>query len=215
MKKTIVLLLLCLSVTSLFAIEKGNGGVRASFDVSIPGNWNIQGGHIKMFKPGCGFSVGCVYYQPLGKGLFLEPGLTLFYDTYSFDDLRITGIDGTIATKDPGVRKAGLRLPVQLGYEFRITEKWRLAVYTGPELSYVFSQNAHVKHRELLDEDFSPDLLGIKEHRRFDCAWKAGIAVPIDFIWVGIDAALGLTDLLPGNVTFRENRVSVNATYYF
>lgn len=215
MKRFVAILLSCLALTNISAIEKGNWGIKATFDLSVPSKWNVNNEHFEMFKPGAGFSVGGVYYQPISKGFFFEPGLSFYYDTYSFKDLKIAGANGQVATNDPSVRKAGLRLPLQFGYEFIFTEQWKLSVFTGPELSYTFSQNAHVKHSELLDEDFNPDLLGIKEHKRFDCAWKIGVAIPVDFIWIGVDAAFGLTDLQPGNVSFRENRVSVSATYYF
>ena len=215
MKRLSALLLACLAIVSISAAEKGSWGIKATFDLSVPGKWNINKEHIDMFKPGAGFSVGAVYYQPVAKGFFLEPGLSFFYDTYSFKDLSIIGVNGEIAAIDPSVRKAGLRLPLQFGYEFAFTEKWRLSVFTGPELSYALSRNAHIKHNGQLEDDFTPDLLGVKEHRRFDCAWKVGVAVPVDFIWIGIDAAFGLVDLQPGNVSFRENRVSVSATYYF
>lgn len=215
MKKLVTLLLFCLATLHISAIEKGNWGIRATFDVTIPGKWNIDDTHVKMFKPGCGFSIGGVYIQPIGKGFYFEPGLSFFYDTYSFDNLAIGADNLDKNTQDPSVRKAGLRLPLHFGYEFRFADNMKLAVYTGPELSYAISRKAHVKDIELYGDDFNTDLFGINEHRRFDCAWKVGIAVPVSYVWVGIDAAFGLVDLIPRNVSFRENRVSVTATYYF
>ncbi len=215
MKRIIIILISLLAIFRINALEKGNFGIRATFDLSIPGNWNVNHENMDLFKPGAGFSIGGVYYRPLGKSFYLEPGISFFYNTYSFKDLSITGADGTIKSEDPSVRKSGIRIPVHFGYEFSLTDKWKLALYTGPEVNYVFSKTAHVKHRESLGEDFDPKTLGIDEHRNFDVAWKIGITVPFNYLWVGMDAAIGLTDLQPGKVSFRENRVSVTTTYYF
>ena len=45
-------------------------------------------------------------------------------------------------------------------------------------------------------------------------AWKVGVGFPIDNMMVGVDAAIGMTDLLRTPMSFRENRVSVSFTYY-
>lgn len=49
---------------------------------------------------------------------------------------------------------------------------------------------------------------------RFDCAWKIGIGFPWENMMLGLDASIGMTDLLRTPISFRENRVSVTFTYY-
>lgn len=215
MKKLIASAGIFLTLFNVTAAEKGNWGVRAAFDLDIPGKFNAGDTHIDMYKPGYGFSIGGVYYQPIASGFYFEPGLNFFYDTYSFKDLLIMGSSYPISTEDVSVRKAGFRLPLHFGYDISFNDTWRLAIYTGAELSYTISKGAHAKHPENFGDDYDSDIFGINDHRNFDCAWKVGVAIPVSYVWVGIDAAIGLTDLMPGNISFHENRVSVTATYYF
>ena len=167
-----------------------------------------------MFNQGYGVTAGAVCNIFLGHGFYLEPGASLFYDSYSYHNLVIGDEAGITTTTDPSLYKMGLRIPVVVGYTFGIADKVSMSVYTGPEVSYAFAGKVRID--ESIDDDFRPDLLfGPDGQRRLDCAWKVGVGVPYNNIFISIDAAIGITDLLKTGMSFRENRVSVAASYYF
>lgn len=191
-------------------------GVRAGIDVNIPGKWHGNGASVDMFKNGCGFTAGAVCNVWLGRAFYLEPGLSLFYDTYSFDDLILADNAGEPAQSDPSLYKVGLRLPVMVGYSFNIAQRLLMSVYTGPELSYAFGGKVRLDENvDTNDIDTAFDLFGPGGQRRLDCAWKIGVAAPIGPISMSLDCALGLTNLNRSEMSFREYRVTVGATYYF
>lgn len=187
-------------------------GLRAAFDINIPGDWHNSAGSIKMYRQGYGLTLGGVCNLYLGRGFYLEPGVSLFYDSYSYDDIEFMADSGPLRA-DPSLHKFGLRVPVVAGYSFDVSDKFSMSVYTGPELSWAISGRIKVKNKESIGD--IPDSLFGDFHRRVDCAWKVGLGVPYNSFFIGIDAAIGMTDLLKNpNISFRENRVSVSLTYY-
>lgn len=191
-------------------------GVRASFDINIPGKWNVADKSIKMFRPGCGATVGAVCSIPWTNGFYLEPGVSLYYDTYSYDDLIISDVSGSPVETDPGVHKFGVRVPIVLGYDFTIADSFRMTVFTGPEFNCGLVGKVKTKHKDKLGPDFPDDIYsGKNAQHRFDFAWKIGVGFPVSNFQVGVDAEIGVSDLMPGDVSFRENRVNVYLTYYF
>lgn len=208
------------SLTAAMAQETDKAviwGVRAGFDVNIPGKWQGNGVSTEMFRNGYGVTAGAVCNIWLGRGFYLEPGLSLFYDSYSYDNLTILGADNEQTQQDPSLYKVGLRLPVVAGYSFNIAQRLLMSVYTGPEFSYAFGGKVRlddaVKPENFGDTSF--DLFGPAGQRRFDCAWKIGVAAPLGAVTVSIDCALGLTNLNRSEMSFHEYRVTVGATYYF
>lgn len=190
-------------------------GIKAAFDINIPGNWHANGSSVKMYKSGCGFTLGGVCNIPLRGNFYLEPGLSFFYDTYAYDDLRVMGDDLQAIQTDPSLYKVGLRLPVVVGYDFNISDRLTMTVFTGPELSYALGGEVRLKDEENLDF-FDKSLFGENAQRRFDCAWKIGFGLfPTDNFLISIDGAIGMTDLQKSAVSFRENRMSIGATYFF
>lgn len=189
-------------------------GAKATFDVNIPGKWRNALWSDTIFRPGYGFTVGGVCNIDLAKGFYLEPGISFFYDTY-VADLTIADENGSIAYEDPRVSKAGLRVPVMVGYWFNISDRFDFTVFTGPELSYALS--GKIKFKDAPAEvEWNDNLYGAEGmQRRCDMAWKVGIGVPLESFLISVDAAIGLTDLIPGPASCRDNRVSVSATYYF
>lgn len=189
-------------------------GVRAAFDVNIPGDWHNDSGAAKMYCNGYGVTLGGVYNIYLGKGFYFEPGVSFFYDSYSYDDLKITDDNGYLKSENPSQYKLGLRIPLVAGYTFNISDRFSMSVFTGPELSWALGGKIKVKNKELTG--ILPDKLFGDFQRRLDCAWKIGVGVPYNSFLISIDAAIGMTNLLKNkNVSFRENRVSVGMTYYF
>lgn len=198
--------------------EEGNTviwGVKAAFDVNIPGKWHADFGTMDWYKPGCGFTVGGVCNIDLTNGFYLEPGVSLFYDTY-VAKLSVSDDMGHPASADPRVSKFGVRVPVIVGYWIPVGDTFDLAVFTGPEVSYGFSGKVKLK-KEFELEDWDDALYGKNDgaQRRCDLAWKVGVGFPIRSFVVSVEGAIGITDLIKGPASCRDNRVSVSATYYF
>lgn len=216
-------IIFCILIGSLYTnaqiIEQGEHnpiwGVRAAFDVNLPGHVRIKTYNDKMFRAGTGGGIGAVCNIYLGHKFYLEPAVTLFYDTYSYNDLVITNDDGIVIEKDPSVYKAGFRIPVVVGYSFSISDRLSIAPFTGPELSYAFAGNIKIRNKESLDLHGNLLFGEIGSQRRFDCGWKIGIAFFSGMWSFNIDASIGMTNLMKNGTTFRENRATVNVTRYF
>lgn len=196
-------------------------GIKAAFDINIPGKWRANGEGVDMFRHGFGGTVGGVCNIYLGHDFYLEPGVSFFYDTYSYGDITLQESDYSIFTIHPTIYKMGLRVPVVAGYTFDITDRFMMSVYTGPEASYVLKggirgeyKNSNNEDNEDLGESFNPyGKHGL--HRKLDCAWKIGLAFPTDYVTLTIDAAVGITDICKNDISMRENRVSIGLAHYF
>lgn len=183
-------------------------GLRAAVDFNMPSKWHYDGGSFDMYSPGFGLTLGGVCNIYLGKGFYLEPGASLFYDSYSFKDLVISNAPEDQSYNDPGLYKLGIRIPVVAGYAFDISDKLAMCVYTGPEFSYSFAGKIKIHDNDELDELFG------NWQRRADVAWKVGIGFPYKSFTMSVDAALGITDLLKTQMRAHDNRLSVSLTYY-
>lgn len=212
MKRIILSLLAGASVLGCYAEEGESStlwGLRAAVDFNMPSKWHYDGGSFDMYSPGFGLTLGGVCNVYLGKGFYLEPGASLFYDTYSFKDLVISNYPGNQDANDPGLYKLGIRIPVVAGYAFDITDQLAMCVYTGPEFSYSFAGKLRIHDTD----DISDELFGDWQ-RRADVAWKIGIGFPYKSVTMSVDAAIGMTDLLKTQMRARDNRLSVSLTYY-
>lgn len=216
-------ILLCILMCSLWAnaqvIEKGEHnptwGVRATFDVNIPGHVRINDYNDKMFRAGTGGTIGAVCNIYLGYKFYIEPGVSLFYDTYSYNDLIIAADDIADIQRNPGVYKVGFRIPIVAGYSFSISDRLSIAPFTGPELSYAFAGDIRIHDKESLGIDGNLLFGDTGFQRRVDCGWKVGIAFFSDMWSFNIDATIGMTNLMTNGTSFRENRFAVNITRYF
>ncbi|MDE6300700.1 MAG: PorT family protein [Muribaculaceae bacterium] len=190
-------------------------GVKAAVDVNIPGKWHgAVPEAVDMYRAGAGVSAGVVYNVYLGHNFFLEPGVSFFYDTYSFKDLIIMD-DNEREHSAPGLYKAGLRIPVVAGYLINMTDRFAMTVYTGPELNYAFAGKVKVKDNRQLDGS-DLELFGeYGSQHRVDCAWRVGVGLPVGSWTINLEGSIGITDLMKGPISFRENRFSAGLTYYF
>lgn len=216
MKRFLYICALMLASVAFAASARDSGprasfGLRVGIDTNLPGKWYNSAGGIKMFRTGFGANLGGVCNVAMPKGFWLEPGVSLYYDAYRYYELWIYESPDQ-EEHDPGVWKMGLRVPVMAGYDIPFTDRLTLAVFTGPELNWSFAGGYDVRQKwaqEQLGDLFS-------EQRRVDCAWKVGVGIPFDRIFVSFDAAIGLTDLLKNpDISFRENRLTLSATYFF
>lgn len=192
-------------------------GVKAMLDINVPGKWKVNGESMKMYRKGLGGSVGAVCNLYLTDNIFIEPGASLYYDTFASTGFVISDEEPS-EKAEPSAYKIGLRIPVVIGYTFDITDNFSLNIYTGPELSYSFGGGYRIKQsqKDLIDglSLFGND--GNKgELRRFDLGWKGGIGFPFDNWMISFEAAVGLTDVINGPISMKDNRINIGLTRYF
>lgn len=187
-------------------------GVRVSADLNIPGDWFSQNGSANMFNAGPGFTAGAVCHINTGHNFFIEPGVSFFYDRYSYKDDVLADVDGHIFD-GPSLYKLGVRVPVIGGLCFNITPRFAIELYTGPELSYAFGGDVNLKGQTFEESLalFGPD----GNQRRLDCAWKVGAGIPAGDWNFTIDVAYGFVNLLKTGLSFHENRCNISVTRYF
>lgn len=190
-------------------------GVKASADVEIPSKWHGKIGNVTMFSPGAGFTIGAVSNIYLGKNFYFEPGVSVFYSQYRYKDLILMGDGGNEAETDPKLYKWGIQIPLTVGYTFDFSDRFAMNVFTGPQLRYAFAGKIAVKNKKLTEGIDGFDLWGVNGQRRFDCSWKIGVGFPVSNFNISLEADLGITDLLKGDMSFRENRVGLGLSYYF
>lgn len=204
------------SVNEEYLFDSPSWGLRASLDISCPGKWKLNNTKFDMFGAGAGVNVGVTYYHPFGGGLFVQPGVGLFYDTMDADTpLADTEHIPPQETLDAWVGTWGLHIPVMAGYRVDFTPTSALFLSTGPQLEAGF--NAHLSAdmpgESNIDGELYDSLL-----RRFDCQWKieAGVAFSYNY-YVGVSAAFGLANLAkhPEHVKFHRNLVQVTVGYNF
>lgn len=214
MKKALVILSLFLASLSAYSQD---WGIRAAFDINIPSKLGgrLNGEKLDLFRVGYGGTLGAVYTHWFNDKIFLEPGASIFYDTYAYKDLLIMDEPEKIIDEEPSIYKVGLRIPLVVGYSYYLTDNLPMRVYTGPELSYAFAGGIHMKNKQLLD-DFDMSLFGKNGFmNHVDCAWKFGIGAEFDIATVCFDVAIGMTDLYKDHLTLRENRVAISVLRYF
>lgn len=213
MKKILIIIALAIFAFSAEAQGNGSWGLRAAFDINIPSKLGgrLNGEKLDMFRTGYGGAIGAVYSHWFSDAAFLEPGLSLFYDTYSYKDLIIEG--ETKRESDPSLYKLGVRIPLVIGYSYYLFDSMPMRVYTGPELSYALAGQIRIKDKSLID---NTNLFGKEGFMNpFDCAWKIGVGFDMDLATVSVEAAIGITDVYKDHLKLRDNRVSVSVTHYF
>ena len=211
--RRVKLSLILVFLATLPAMADGLWGVKASFDINKPGKWKVGGTSTTLYTSGLGFSVGGVYSHYFNDNLFLEPSLSIFYDTYGCDFIIEEGMGRDYS---PGIYKVGLRLPLVLGYTFDITDDFAVSVFTGPEFNYAFAGDYRWKDKSMQDIAGDMHLFGKDgAERRISCAWKGGIGFPFSDWRVDFEAAVGISDILPHTPSCRENRFSLSLLRYF
>lgn len=215
--KLIVTMMVILGCTYSVASaqKKVDWGLKLALDAELPGKWKGDNGSVTMYRPGIGVNIGAVANIVLPKGFYFEPGVSLFYSGYKYKDLVITDVDGSVAESDPKQTKWGIQIPLLIGYEINLSDRFGLDVYTGPQIRYAFAGSIALKNKAL-KEDISDALDLWHMQRRFDLSWKIGIGLPLKNNSVlALEADFGITDLLKADMTFRENRIGIGFTKFF
>lgn len=213
MKRVLLVLtlaVLCVTGLSAQALEQNKPavfGVRIGADLNLPSSVNFPEFKMKSFKPGGGVSLGAVVYMPMIQNFYIQPGVSVYYDTFK-SDLGVMDDNVDVQSYYDNAYKIGFRIPVLFGYKFNFTETVRMMVYTGPEFNVSFA--GHYTGKEL------PKLTLFEEQRRFDLAWNIGLGFPVNDFMISVDGSFGLTDLYKASpVSYHENRLTVGLTYFF
>lgn len=223
MKK--IFALICCSLIGVTALKaqspivnnpdnEGFFGVRVSGDIVCPGEVKSGGVSMDMFKVGGGFEAGVVYNLPIVANLYVEPGVKLFYDTYSVKKDILDIYEDYLDLKSISYRKFGMRIPVQLGYHFDFTEDINVSVFTGPELEIGFVNKCHAKGAGYSE---SVDAYGDDgSMNRVNVLWNVGAGITYDRYYFGVTGAIGMCNMIDAsNITFHESRVSLTLGYNF
>ncbi len=185
-------------------------GLRAGLDIACPGDVKSDGIGIDGYKNGAGFHAGVIYNLPVVANFYVEPGLSLYYNTYSYNNDILDALDWSSAS----IRKFGFRIPVMAGYHFDFTPDIRLHVFTGPELEIGCIAKAHVKAGGISE---SESVYGDEGNmKRFNCLWDFGVALSYQKFQIGFTGGIGMVNMIDeSDVTFHENRVSISLGYNF
>lgn len=189
-------------------------GIRVGADVVCPGDMKSDNVSIDMFSNGGGIEFGAVYNIPLVANLYIEPGVNLYYNSYSIKKEWLSLLDNDGDITGVSERRFGFRIPVMLGYRFDLTSDVNVSVFTGPELEIGLSGKEKVKGRML---SLSGDLYGDDgSFNRTNVLWGLGASVGYRHFIFGIKGGIGMANMLSdSDVTMRENRVTFSLGYNF
>lgn len=197
--------------------NKAYFGLRVGAEVTCPGDLTYSGVGIDAYKNGGGIEFGAIYNLPVVANFYIEPGLKLYYNTYSankdlFED---GGIDFDELFDSLSMRKFGMRVPVMAGYHFDFTDDVKVSVFTGPELEIGFSAKEHMKSGSMtVSESVYGEDGGLN---RVDLSWGFGAGVTYKRLYIGVSGTVGMLNMLRDGegMKFHENRASLTLGYNF
>lgn len=194
--------------------NKAYFGLRIGADITCPGNISSQGIGLDIFNTGGGVEFGGIYNIPLVANLYIEPGLKLYYDSYSMNDKFVEAM-----TDDPRIsmsfNKFGMRIPVMIGYHFDVTDNVKLSLFTGPEFEIGFTANMKATgYGKSMSESLYSDDGGM---RRGNIIWGIGAGMSIRHFYFGINGGIGMLNMISDSdgESFHENRVTISVGYNF
>lgn len=198
--------------------NKAYFGIRVSPEVTCPGkisesagNYNVK---LDAFKNGGGVEFGGIYNIPVVANFYIEPGLKLYYNTYSLKDDFVKYIEDDIIFNSLSVKKFGMRIPVMAGYHFDFTDDIKVSVFTGPELEIGFSAKEYVKGHNI---EMSGSVYGDDGgYNRVDLLWGIGAGISYQHFYFGISGGIGMLNMLSdSDAKFHENRATFSFGYNF
>ncbi len=194
--------LLSVGLSAQNSDSHGHFGIRVGGEIACPGEISQDGVGVDAFSVGGGIEFGAVYTAPITAGFYIEPGLKLYYNQYSFND--------DVVDTDASIRKFGMRIPVMAGYRFGLTDEIGLHVFTGPELEIGFSAKEH-------NCGYSASLYGEDGGmKRVDLLWGIGAGVSYKRFFYAVSGSLGMLNMLSdSDAKFHENRVTFTIGYNF
>lgn len=223
MKKSFIALsaivLSCASLSAESSIfnsgdNKAYLGVRVGADITCPGNVKVNNIGIDLYKNGGGIEFGAVYNLPVVANFYVEPGLKLYYDTYSADVEFVDEMISDISINSFNIRKFGFRIPVMAGYHFDFTDDIKAYVFTGPELEVGLSAKEHIRSGKVSE---SVSIYGEDgSMKRVNCLWNIGAGISYQHFYFGVNGAIGMVNMYKDTpAKFHENRVTFSLGYNF
>lgn len=192
-------------------------GARLGVDIT-----STPGDELSSYSNGTGFSFGAIYNIPLYKNLYFEPGLSLFYDTFSEDIAITNGSDPMPYQISRSFRNFGFRVPILAGYHFDFSDMVRIAPFTGPQLNFSVYAHDHYDNDAIRDiagegnEMKGTSLFGEHGFKRFDLQWVFGASVTYDRYVFTAQGAIGLTKVYNiSSFHFRRNTCTISVGYNF
>lgn len=176
-------------------------GVRAGIDVT-----SLQSSG-DLFKAGAGFHAGIIYHMPIWKNLYFEPSLSLFYNSAGIKDVDYR--PGYLL-KGGKITDWGLRVPMNVGYRFDITDKVGISFFTGPNIS--LNLKSSYSFRTEIPNDFDIHFKG------FDMGWNFGVGVAYNRWVLALTGTVGCTHYIEQEDDFyyaRRNNISLAFGYNF
>lgn len=192
--------------------NKAYFGIRVGADITCPGNISAQSIGINAFNNGAGIEFGGIYNVPVVANFYIEPGLKLYYDTYSYKDEFVDAIESSLT--GASMRKFGMRIPVMAGYHFDFTEDVKVSVFTGPELEIGFTAKEHLKGGSI---EVSESVYGSDGGmNRVNLLWGIGAGISIKHFYIGVNGGIGMLNMFnDSGMSFHENRVTIGLGYNF
>lgn len=208
---TAIMAIASLSAISQTTNEKPEGywGIRASIDVTVPGDLTSGKVAADVFSSGGGFSAGAVYNAPLNRHFYIEPGAQLYYKATCIDgDLLPNGMSGSF-------REFGLRIPVMVGYRFYF-EKCNLAIFAGPEFTIGISGREHASYKSGSTKASESVNMYDDGFNRFDIPIRIGAGVNYKKWFYNLSFAIGTCNLCSEEgLSWRNNLMSFGVGYNF
>lgn len=180
-------------------------GVRVGLDVSSAASSDLD-----CYNNGVGFNIGAVYNIPVYKNLYVEPGLSLFYDTFGIEVSNQRSGERPV-TIDGSFRNFGFRIPIVAGFNFDFTDDIRVAPFTGPQL------NISVVARDHYDADNDGhSLFGEHGFKHADLQWVFGVGVTYKDYYLSFSGGVGMTKVYDLSAdSFRRNTFQLSVGYNF
>lgn len=187
-------------------------GARLSLDVSAPSSQHAFS-YRDVFGNSAGMSLGFVVNTPIVWNLYLEPGLSIYYNTISQNSFEngqmLPGSD--ISLKRSGsLRLWGARIPIMVGYRFDILNLMSLYAYTGPRFSYTFSGRWNQKLNGGTSQNTNMYAGDLGLFNRFDAQWSFGVGASFSHYYIGVLGNIGMSEVLKGTWQDKKNKMRKN-----
>lgn len=193
--------------------NKAYFGIRVGGNLTCPGKLTSDDVDFSLFKNGGGVEVGGIFNGPIVANFYIEPGLKLYFDTYSAKKGLVKYLTNGILNS-VSVRKFGMRVPIMAGYHFDFTQDIKLFVFTGPELDVCFigkeyDKGQYVKINESLYGDNG-------SMNRVNLLWGFGAGISYQHLYFGVSGGVGMLNMAnTSDLKFHENRVTFSLGYNF
>lgn len=196
-------------------VKKPYFGVRFGAQITIPSEIDFGGISMDLFNSGAGFEVGGIYNIPIVGKFYIEPGLNLFYNTYSFNNEFVDAVSSnSVKVNSVSIRKFGMTIPVLAGFQFNFSNGIGLSVYAGPELEIGLSGKEVTKGQNF---EISSTVFGEEGGmNRVNLLMTVGVGVSYKHIYFTFKESPGMVNMLRDtDAEFYENRIALTLGYNF